>query len=209
VPGTTLLHGGTGGAGPRQHGPPSTGTLATGRATPGGLGPGAPARNTYPHGAQGPDRGLQHVRPGANLLAAGPGTGADMGDPGPPSPFPLHRPRSHPTGWQGNEVLFDPAMSAQLSGSGYEPIEGTDCPHKPAGGDRRPRTRARTRSAVTQTADATALTSPRHGRPTSPWPWSPWSGPSRLAARRGPQACGLNTCWTASTRLTVGQRRAS
>jgi len=37
-----------------------------------------------------------------------------MGDPGPPSPIPPHRPRSSRTGWQGEEVLFDPAMPAQL-----------------------------------------------------------------------------------------------
>jgi len=102
--------------------PPSAGTLATGRATPGELGPGAPAGNTYSHAAHGPHRGLLHVRPGANLLAAGPGTGADMGDHSPPSPIPPHRPRSPPTGRQGNEVLFDPAMSAQLPGSGYGPL---------------------------------------------------------------------------------------
>jgi len=36
-----------------------------------------------------------------------------------------------------------------------------------------------------------------------------WSGPSRRATRKGPQDCGPNTCWTASTRPTVRRRRAS
>jgi len=94
--------------------PPSTGTLATGRASPGGPGPGTPTGHPDFHAAQDPHRGLLHRRPGTYLPATGPGTGVDMGDPGPPSPIPPHRPRSSRTGWQGEEVLFDPAMPAQL-----------------------------------------------------------------------------------------------
>jgi len=58
--------------------PTSTVTLATGRDSHGGPGPGAPTGNTDFHAAQGPHRGLLHVRPGAHLPAAAPGTGADM-----------------------------------------------------------------------------------------------------------------------------------
>jgi len=39
----------------------------------------------------------------------------------------------------------------------------------------------------------TAPTSPRHGRPTSSQQWRPWSDPSRLEGRRGPQAYGPST----------------
>jgi len=138
VPGTTLLHGGNGGTGPRQHGPPSTSALATGQASSGGPGPGAPTGNSYPYAAQGPHRGLLHVRPGAYPPAAGPGTVADMGDPNSPPPIPPHRPCSTRTRRQGDEVLFDPAIPAQLPGGSYGPIERTDCSHTPAGGDSRP-----------------------------------------------------------------------
>jgi len=51
VPGTTLLHGGTGGTGPGKHGPPGAGTLTTGRASPSRPGPGAPTGNPDSHSA--------------------------------------------------------------------------------------------------------------------------------------------------------------
>jgi len=122
----------------RTRPPPSTGMLATGRASPVGPGPGAPTGDPDFDAAQGPHRGLLHVRPGSYLPAAGPGTGADMGDPGSASLFPPHRPRSPRPGWQGNEVLFDTAVSTQLPGGCTGPVGGTDRPHTPAGCDRRP-----------------------------------------------------------------------
>jgi len=60
--------------------------------------------------AQGTHHVILHLRPCTYLPAAGPGTGADMGHPGTPSPIPPHRPRSSRTGRQGDEVLFDPEM---------------------------------------------------------------------------------------------------
>jgi len=134
VPGTKLLHSGPSGTGPGQHGPTSTDALATGRAPPGGPGPGAPIGNPDPHAAQGPHRGLVHVRPGTHLPATGPGAGENMGDPGTPSIIPPHCPRCPRTGRQGDEILIDPAMPTQLPGGSYGPIGRPDQLHTPAGG---------------------------------------------------------------------------
>jgi len=94
---------------------------------------GAPTGNTDFHAAQGPHRGLLHVRPGAHLPAAGPGTGADMGDPGSSSHIPPHRPRSPRTSRQGDEVHIEPAVPAQLPGARCAPVGRTDRPHTTAG----------------------------------------------------------------------------
>jgi len=61
-----------------------------------------------------------------------------VGDPESPSPIPPYRPRSSRSRRQGDEVLFDSAIPAQLLGSSYLPVGGTDHPHNPAGDDRRP-----------------------------------------------------------------------
>jgi len=79
-----------------------------------------------------------HVRPGNNLPAAGSGDGTYMGDIVPPSHLPPHRPRLTSTWCQGDEVFIVPAMPAQLPGGSHGPLVGTDCPHPPAGDDRRP-----------------------------------------------------------------------
>jgi len=98
VPGTTLLHGSSGGTGRGQQCPPSARTLATGMASPGGHGPHTLSGEARLHAALGPHRGLFQLRPGTDLPAAGPGTGAHMGDPGSPPPIPPHRPCGTHTG---------------------------------------------------------------------------------------------------------------
>jgi len=104
--------------------------LTSGRAPPGGPGPLTPTGVTRPHTAHGPYRGFLHVRPGTDGPAAGPGAVSEMGGPDAPSPLPPHCPRGTRTGWQGDEVLLDPAMPAQWPCGCHGPIMGRPLPRQ-------------------------------------------------------------------------------
>jgi len=54
-----------------------------------------------------------------------------------PAMFP-RRPRGPRTGWQSEDVLFDPAVPVELPGGSNGPPGRPDRPHSPAGGDGKP-----------------------------------------------------------------------
>jgi len=159
--GTTLLHGGTCGTGPGQYAPPAqahsplAGPLTAGLDLVHLLGTRIPTLRRVPIAASSTcARALTCLLQAmeqkktcdtlARLLLV--------------PRIALAAPR---TGWQGNEVLFDPAMSTQLPSSGYGPIGELITRINRQAAINGPRTRAQSRAVATETTAASPQASNR------------------------------------------------